>query len=80
MRAYRKLLRAYESLGQREEQTSVRDELGVEENWLVNFIQRMKLAYFGHVKRRHECMTRSSDWFWRDKSVESGSEDDQELT
>ena len=36
----------------------MRNELGVEDNWVVNFIQRVKLAYFGHIKRRHDTLER----------------------
>ena len=56
MRAYRKLLRIPWTARRTNE--SVSSELSVEKNGRVNFILRMKLDYFGYIKRRHDTLER----------------------
>ena len=50
-KCYRKILRI-PRIAKRTNQ-SVRNELSVTENWLLNFVIKQRLKYFGHVKR-HE--------------------------
>ena len=51
MKCYRRILRV--SWTEHRTNQSIREELGVTEGWLEHRIQRLKLKYFGHIKR-HE--------------------------
>ena len=55
MNTYRRILRVPWTARRTNE--SIRDELNVKDNWLLNFIIRQKLTYFGHVKR-HDGLER----------------------
>ena len=56
MKCYRRVM----SISWREHRTnqSIREQLGIEENWLLHFISKLKLKYFGHIKR-HNCLEKT---------------------
>ena len=56
MKCYRRILRV--SWTEHRTNESIRKELGVPEGWLENYVLKLKLKYFGHLKR-HEGLGRT---------------------